>query len=227
MDSFIKFSFHNSSLPDTSIGVDLIQDHSIELLSLGCYYLNFRDAIKEGDGERVLRCWRYMLPIFISTRRKNYAKEALLLISQHDYLLPHRMAQQVIWSRFVNIRGVPGGNIPADLHNEHLNKICKEAVRALGSNKTEESVIRVGKALGTIIPILSQFDEDNGISLPVGRHSEASINKDRDLIIGDLMKNHVFEFHKDRSLCGLPKPKSLITNMSENDLHKWIKKHLK
>ena len=177
VDSFIKFSFHNSSLPDTSIGVDLIQDHSIELLSLGCFYLNFRDAIKEGDGERVLRCWRYMLPIFISTRRKNYAKEALLLISQHDYLLPHRMAQ-VIWSRFVNIRGVPDGNIPADLHNEHLNKISKEAVRALGSNKTEESVIRVGKALGTIIPILSQFDEDNGISLPVGRHSEASINKD-------------------------------------------------
>ena len=61
---------------------------------------------------------------------------------------------------------------------------------------------------------LSQFDKDNGISLPSGRHSEASINKDRDLIISDLMKHHVFEFHKDRSLFGLPKPKSLINNMS-------------
>ena len=94
-----------------------------------------------------------MLPIFISTRRKKYAKEALLLITQHDYLLPQRMAQQVIWSCFVNIRCVPGGNIPADLHNEHLNKICKDAVRALGSNKTEEGVIRVGKALGTTITV--------------------------------------------------------------------------
>ncbi len=26
--------------------------------------MEFKDAIREGDGERVLRCWKYMIPIF-------------------------------------------------------------------------------------------------------------------------------------------------------------------
>ena len=80
------------------------------------FYLYFRDAIKEGDGKRVLRCWRYMLPMFYSTVRKNYAKAALLFLS-HQVLLPGRVANQMLWSRFVNAQGVSGGNIPADLHN--------------------------------------------------------------------------------------------------------------
>ena len=92
------------------------------------FYLYFRDAIKERDGKRVLRCWRYMF----STGRKNYAKEAFL---SHQVLLPGREVNQMLWSRFVNVQGVPGGNKPADLHNKHLNRVCKEAIKALGSNK--------------------------------------------------------------------------------------------
>ena len=60
---------------------DLVKSHSVELLSLGLFYLNFRDAIKEGDGPRVFTSWKYMLPIFIGTQRKNYAKEALPIMS--------------------------------------------------------------------------------------------------------------------------------------------------
>ena len=96
-------------------------------------------------------------PMFFSAGRKHYAKEALLFLSQQA-LLPGRVANQMIWSRFVNIKGVPGGNIPADLHNEHLNRLCKEAVKALGSNKNEKGIIRAGKALGTLSPILRHFN---------------------------------------------------------------------
>jgi len=70
---------------------DLVQDHSVQLLNLGMFYLNCRDARKEGDGERVLRSWKYMLPIFITTGRKNYAKEAFLFICQQS-LLPGWLA---------------------------------------------------------------------------------------------------------------------------------------
>lgn len=126
------------------------------MLSLGPFYLNFRDAIKEGDGERVLISWKYVLPIFICTNRKNYAKEALLLIFRYAFSLPSRMAQQLLYSRFVNTRGVPGCNIPADLHNEHLNRLCKDTVKALGSNKTVEGITRAGKALGILGPILTK-----------------------------------------------------------------------
>ena len=85
--------------------------------------------------------------------------------------LPGRISNQMIWSCFVNTKGVPGGNIPADLFNEHLNRLCNEAVRSLRSNKTKEGIIGVGKALGTISPILRKFDDDNCVPLPSGKYA--------------------------------------------------------
>ena len=57
-------------------------------------------------------------------KRKNYAKEALLFIARQE-LIPGRLSKQMLWSRFMSTRGGTGHKIPADLHNEHLNKVCK------------------------------------------------------------------------------------------------------
>ena len=46
----------------------------------------------------------------------------------------------------MNVHGLPGRNISSDLHQEHLNRVCKDAVRGLGTNQTEKSIGRVGKA---------------------------------------------------------------------------------
>ena len=100
---------------------DKVRLYGTQLLSLGCFYLEYSDAIKEGDGIRVLRCWRYLLPMFISSRHKNYAAEALNLLLQHNYVLSPRGAHKLIWCRFINVSGQPGHNIPTDLHMEHLN----------------------------------------------------------------------------------------------------------
>ena len=55
-----------------------------------------------------------MLTIFIFSRQKNYAEEVLLILVQHSHQgWPNK-------SRFISICGVPGGNILADLRNEHL-----------------------------------------------------------------------------------------------------------
>ena len=35
---------------------DSVQDYAIHLLSLGCFYIEYADAIREGDGGRVLCC---------------------------------------------------------------------------------------------------------------------------------------------------------------------------
>ena len=217
--SFTDLSYNGPRRVSTA--KDVVHEHSVQLLSMGMFYLYFRDAIKEGDGERVLRCWWYMLPMFFSAGRKNYAKEALLFLSQQA-LLPGRVANQMVWSRFVNITGVPGGNIPADLHNEHLNRLCKEAVKALGSNKNEKGIIRAGKALGTLSPILRQFDQDNNVPLTSGKHSIATAEKDRDTIVNDLMKYQVLETFEGRSLMGIPKPKSLLCKGSCEDMYSWI-----
>ena len=133
VEKFINTSFNSS----VSSSGDCIHDYTKYLMSIGCMYLLFRDAIKEGDGKRVLQCYRYLLPVFINSGRRNYANESLNLLCQYHFDLPPQMAQQLIWSRFVNTAGVRGRNIPADQHLEHLNRILKGTVEGLGSNKRQ------------------------------------------------------------------------------------------
>ena len=43
---------------------------------------------------------------------------------------------------------------------EHLNRLAKEAIKELESNKTEHTITRIGKAIGTLAPVLDAFDFD-------------------------------------------------------------------
>ena len=131
-----------------------VYDYNAKLLSLGCSYLEYCDAIWEGDGVRVYRCWKYLLPIFKNSGRKNYSLEALYLINQYKYELPPREAEKLLWCRFVNTHGLTGYNIPGDLCLEHFNHLCKEAVKNKGSNKSEKAIIFTGKVLGVLKPVL-------------------------------------------------------------------------
>ena len=223
---YAMVTYHTTQAIGNDDDEDMVYVHSIQLLSMGLMYIHFRDAIKEGDGEHVLRSWKYMLPIFVATGRKNCAKEALLFIA-HQELVPGRLSQQMQWSRFVNTRGGTGHNIPADLHNEHLNKVCKNSVKALGSNKTKKGITRTGKALGTITPILKMFDNINNVPMSSGNHSSASTNKDRDTIISDLLKYELFQPHTGRGLQGILKPKSLLKFGSQKKLIEWIEVNTK
>ena len=78
------------------------------------------------------------------------------MLYQFYYQLPQRQATQLLYSRFVNVSGLPGHNIPTDLHLEHLNAIVKSCVKSLRANKTEEAIKRSAKALGNF----SQFVKD-------------------------------------------------------------------
>ena len=127
-------------------------EYNKRLLGLGCFYLEFSNAIKEGDGERVLRCWRYLLPLFKSSGRKNYSIEVLNMLCQYEYKLTPCQAQELIWSRFISTHN-SWANIPGDLHQEHLNRVVKDAIRGLHSNKTEKAITRVAREnTGNFVP---------------------------------------------------------------------------
>ena len=123
------------------------------------------------------RRWRTcitMLALFITTR-KNYTIEAFTLLYQHDYSLPPKLAEELIWSRFVNTRGMQGRNIPLDLHQEP----CKTC---LGANKRGEGIVRSSKIVGTMDAVLSTFDEDNCVSDVSGVHKQPSYQKDIQIV---------------------------------------------
>ena len=45
--------------------------------------MEFGDAMREGDGNRVLRCWKYMVVIFSPSGNRNYACEAANLLTSY------------------------------------------------------------------------------------------------------------------------------------------------
>ena len=119
-----------------------------EVFSLGLLYQEYADAIREGDGDRIVRCLRYFLILFKTTQHTNYANEVLYMIYSLHFLLSLREAHQLVWNRTINFHGIPGHNITCDLHLEHMNRLCKDSIRRLGSNKTVNAITRIGKSQG-------------------------------------------------------------------------------
>ena len=222
VEKFINH-FFNQSLSSSG---DRIHDYTKYLMSIGCMYILFKDAIKEGDGRRVLQYYRYLLPVFINAGRRNYANESLNLLCQYHFDLPPRMAQQLIWSRFVNAAGIRGRNIPADQHLEHLNRILKGTVEGLGSNKTKEGIVRCSKALGVIHETLKRYDQENSVCLSSGAHGRPEYKKELQTIIKELQENKVLEVIPGRKHASFSKPVSLMHAKPTKDILAWVVEHL-
>ena len=95
------------SWPSTiSKSSDHIKSYASEIISLGLFYKEYLDAVCEGDGICILQCWHYMMLIFkASNKVKYYSVEAFTMLAQYHFLFSKRMAQQLIWSRAINMHG--------------------------------------------------------------------------------------------------------------------------
>lgn len=220
MGGFIDITLHGQTLnPD-----DHVQQYAREVLTLGLLLMEFNDAIHEGDGHRIIRCWRYFLVLFKATKRTNYSIEAFTLLAQHDLLYSPRMAMQLLTNRTINTHGKAGKNIPCDLHLEHLNKEAKNSIAGLGSNITNEAIVRVGKAIGHTSAILRHFDRATGIKEPSGKRSKRSCEKDMCILLKQLYEtSKVFATIPGRSHRTFPKFLSNIQkSLSVEELNEWM-----
>ena len=66
----------------------------------GLLCLEFYDTIQEGNGERIIRCWKFLLLHFKADGKGStkYALEGLYLILQVHALLSPRQAYRLIWN---------------------------------------------------------------------------------------------------------------------------------
>ena len=180
------------SNPKPTPGDDCVQAYSKKLMTLGLVWLGFDDAIKEGDGDRVLRYWKFLLLLFKMDNRRNYSCEAAKLLLDYQYFLSPRQAAQLKWSRFVNTHGRKACNIPGDLHLEHLNHRVKNALAHLGSNVTLKAVDRIGKAIGAVNHVCSTFENQMIKTHGSERHAGAAFGKDLTAIVTCLEDAMVF-----------------------------------
>ena len=198
-------------------------DYACEVLTLGLFIMNFKDAVREGDGEHVLLLWKFM---FKATGRKNYALEALTLLSQHYILLPPNLAEQLKWSRFINIHGCPGHNISCDLHMEHINKVVKVAIEGLGANKSEKSIKRVAKAIGVLSETTESFDFEVGLVAPSGKHSDQAVLMDLNIIIQQLQECDTFNWQSKTQFASfITLKKNVVQTLDEKKVKEWMIVH--
>ena len=226
LDKFVDLSFGDDKAQRGES--DRVQAYARDVLSLGLLYLEFNDAIREGDGSRILRCWQYFLFIFKATNHRNYAIEAFTLLAQEKFVFSPRMALQLKWSRTINTHGRPGKNIPGDLHMEHLNRECKGALSGLGSNITDKSVKRVGKCIGKTVEVLQGFDKANNIRQQSGYHTRKSSKEDMKKMLTQLTEtSEVFETKKGRFHKNFPTFSSnVMRKVSMPKLKQWMSERM-
>ena len=100
---------------------DGVFDYAAAVLNDRLLLLEFRDAIREGDGERILHCWKVMLLYFRYAGHTNYQKEAFTMLALVNASASPQISSQLTWVCVVNTRGGKGHNVPINLHMEHLN----------------------------------------------------------------------------------------------------------
>ena len=227
-DTFVDLKFiHDASSTPKHSDFDHILEYAKETLSLGLLFLEFKDAVKEGDGTRVLRCWKYFLLLFHASGHSNYGLEALYFLTQYNFVLPPRLAEQMIWGRFVNYEGKKGHNVSADLHMEHMNRLCKDSVSHLGANKTPQAIVKVGKALGGLKAILNHYDKLMGINT-CSSHTRRSDNEDLKKVVAELIENKVFVADPGRKHDSFPKLicNQLLMSTNQEHLKAWMKEKI-
>lgn len=204
--------------------IDFVCTYAHEILTLGMIWMNFYDAIKEGDGERILRIWKYLMVIFKETNHRNYAKESALLLISYHFSSSERTAAQLLTSRFVNTKGRPGCNLPCDLHLEHLNRRLKGVISNMESNIKPSSITRAARALGIVDEICRSFRDSLSVDDVSDIHHKPLFAKDLKMLTDILRDKRVFDVIPGRRHAFISKSNSLplLERVNDENIQDWI-----
>lgn len=207
---------------------DYVNNYARVFCHYGSLVYEFTDAWREGDGQRMIRCWSIFLLHFHASKRTKYAFEAMRLKLQLASL-PASLAHQLTWDRFVNTHGGKGHNIPCDLFNEHTNKLVKEILVNMGPNLKPDALTRAARSVTTLSSMRTNFDKQSGVPGVPAAHHTRPIKDDVEKVVRVLQTREVFVEKPGRSHSNFPKlPANPLDHLKWEDVKQWIKqKHAK
>ena len=154
---------------------------------------DINDAIKEGDGERLMRLYKVALLIFKCYGCTKYAYITLLLLVKVNALLTEKKADQLVNNRFFSTHGNKGKNIPLDLKMEQLNNLLKAMLKILGSNLNEKSTHRIARSITYTELILASLDSDCMVGETGHYRSLKGTDEAVKQIVTDLISEEAFQ----------------------------------
>lgn len=189
---------------------------------------NHNDAIKLGDGERLLRLYKFFCLYYKVSSCPKYAFATQHLQAQVNCLLTPRMAHSLTWNRFVNHQGKIDTNFPMDLDVEHDNKAFKGDIRSFKGDITDKGIARVSHSTEPTNAMLEAYDKSTPVKKPSGKHTSISTKDDVMALVADLKEGDLCKIIPERKHIAFPKMKhDLLEDINTDDLRKWISNSLK
>ena len=214
-------------IPDEQ--TDLVKEYSICLLRYYFLFIDIKDAVREGDGERIATLHKELLQHFKSDSGFNaYAIEMLVSIVQIEVFLSESEAHRCKSASTVNWKGGSGNNIEADLLQENINRDLKNYIKGMGANKTNKAIERLSKAIGGLREIIQNFDNKTGNKAKPSLHSHKSSKNDEQQIINVLINLKPFSSIEGRKHdTFLDASSNTLATLDMNAFHEWLKWHKK
>lgn len=126
----------------------------------------------------------------------------------------------------MNWKGGIGQNIEDDCVQEITNKIRKNIVKRMGSNKTIKSIGRVCKAVSGIKEIVENYSKELGMHSTSTEHTTTDSKNDEVAMITDLLTLKPFTAtpgRAHRSFAEIKRSPLLYLNVPK--FHEWLDKH--
>ena len=208
---------------DDPLQQDDMYNYHKSLMEIGMLIMNIQDAISEGDGGRVVRCWKFLL-LYLKhdNGSQKYSLEVLYLMFQINAILLPRSAHQLIWNRFTKLRRGHAGHIPLDLNLEFYNKTVKQAIKKLGSNASKKSINWICHSIDVTKTLMSNFDNEVRMYKTSGKHVRKSTLKDMKAVVAELLNQNALSTVPGRSYSYYSGTKSSI--LAGFDLQKMYKR---
>ena len=123
---------------NAEIDVDGVYNYATAILKYGLVHRVSIISTSSGDGERQLRHWWFALLSYHLSGKTKFRLEAFLINAAVKALLPERFAEQLTWSRFVNVTGGPEKHLDAD---DGISR--RDCERLLAPTAAEQKVLKI------------------------------------------------------------------------------------
>lgn len=181
-------------------------------------------ATRSGDGNRVIRHWKYAMLLYHIAHKFKYRLEVFLLQAGILALYTPRIKHQIIWNRFINLSGGSSKNLDGDYVMELLNKYAKSRVKLINQNHTPELVQRIGKTMMYCHDINDHLEKEIHSSPISRKHVSQDTQSDLQKVVAELQNAEVFKVTPNRVHPSFPNEKSDIFNdFDVKGFHQWLK----
>ena len=221
MDQFLLQATQDPVEHDPVIDEDFVHNNSVCILNYFFLLLDFKDAVREGNGARLATLHNVLVQHFNS-----YAIEMLINVVQNEVFLTDAEAHNCVWASTANWTDGPGRNVEIDLLQENRNKDLKKQIKAMGANKTNKAIDRSSRASGGERQIAENYDQQVNRPVHSSSHSHQSSVLDDKKILADLRTLKPFNTIPNRKHDSFQEISSdPLATLDETELARWLSRH--